>query len=168
MKVILYLAQTINGYIARENDNTPWSKEVFRSYYSIVREAGNIIVGRKTHSIMKRVGEFKRCGNPFTVIVSRSLKKAAEKNTIVAKSPAEALRILKGKRFKRIIVGGGSRLATSFMRAGLIDDIYLDVEPRAFGRGVPLFQDSDLDIKLSLVKTVRLSKNTVRLHYRVL
>ena len=166
MKAILYLAQTVNGYIAKENGDTPWSKEEFSAFYSCVKRARNLIIGRKTFLVMKS-GELGNCGYPFTVVVTRSLKKISHKNCEAAKSPKEALKILKKRGFDQAIIGGGSKLATSFLKQGLIDEIYLDIEPLIFGKGIQIFQKTGITSKLKLVKTVRLSKNSVRLHYKI-
>ena len=75
---------------------------------------------------------------------------------------------MRAKGFDRVIIGGGSKPATGFMKQRLINEIWLDIEPLAFGNGVPIFQKSDLDVKMRLIKTVRLSRNTIQLRYRVL
>jgi dihydrofolate reductase len=168
MKKILYLAQTVNGYIARENNSTPWSKEEFTTYYSTVKKTKNLILGRRTYQIMKKYGELAKCGKPFTVIVTKSRKLKPGSRVAIANSPSAAVKILKSKGFNEAIIGGGSRLATSFFKKGLIDEIYLDVEPMVFGKGIPLFQKSGMEAKLRLIKTAKLSRNTIRLQYRVL
>ena len=50
MKVILYMAISANGYIAKLNHDTPWSDEELQSYSEKVKEAGNLIIGRTTPS----------------------------------------------------------------------------------------------------------------------
>jgi len=57
---------------------------------------------------------------------------------------AEAMRLLSGAGFERILVEGGGQLFTSFLRAGLWDAMFLFHSPRAFGPGgVPVFTDTD-------------------------
>ncbi len=168
MKTILYLAQTMNGYIAREDDSTPWSKEEFAAFHSAVMGAKNLVLGRKTYQIMKKYGELKKCGSPFTVVVTKSGKFRPGANVAIADSPSTALKIIKSKGFRYALIGGGSKLATDFFEKGLIDEIYIDIEPIIFGKGIPLFQRSKTDARLRLLKIVKLSKNTIRLQYKVL
>jgi len=54
------------------------------------------------------------------------------------------------------------------MAEKLIDEIYIDVEPRVFGRGIPLFNGNDFDANLKLLETKKLSDNEIQLHYQVL
>ena len=39
MKVILYMAMSVNGYVATEQDETPWSDEEWESYHNAVMKA---------------------------------------------------------------------------------------------------------------------------------
>jgi dihydrofolate reductase len=167
MQVMLYMATTVNGYIAKENNETPWSDDEWQSFSQFVKEIGNIIVGKNTYEIMKEEDEFNKIGNPFTIVVSKE-DFIHNSNFAIAKSPKEALKILKEKNFSKAIVAGGGMLNSSFMKEHLIDEIYLDVEPLVFGKGIKLFSDNDFDAKFELTETKKLSKNTIQLHYKVL
>jgi dihydrofolate reductase len=116
---------------------------------------------------MKEEDEFNKIGNPFTIVVSKE-DFIHNSNFAIAKSPKEALKILKEKNFSKAIVAGGGMLNSSFMKEHLIDEIYLDVEPLVFGKGIKLFSDNDFDAKFELTETKKLSKNTIQLHYKVL
>lgn len=167
MQVILYMATTVNGYIAKENNETPWSDEEWQSFSKFVKEIKNIVIGKNTYEIMKKDDEFSKIGNPFTVVVSKE-DFAHNYNFTIAKSPKEALKILKEKNFTKALVAGGGMLNSSFMKEKLVDEIYLDVEPLIFGKGIKLFSDNDFDAKLELMGTKSLSKNTIQLHYKIL
>ena len=167
MQVILYMATTVNGYIAKENDETPWSDEEWLSFSRFVKEVKNIVIGRRTYEIMKSNDEFGKIGNPFTVVVSKE-DFAHNSNFAIAKSPKEALKILEEKGFAKALVTGGGMLNSSFMKENLIDEIYLDIEPLVFGKGIKLFSDNNFDAKLELIETKSLSQNTIQLHYRIL
>lgn len=56
----------------------------------------------------------------------------------------------------------------AFMKEGLINEIYLDVEPLIFGKGIKLFADSDFEYNLELLEVNKLNENTVQLHYKVI
>jgi len=163
MKVVLYMAITANGFIAKENNETPWSNEEWQSFSDKVKEIKNLIIGRKTFEIMKQGKEFQKIGNPFTVIVSNQ----KESNSNSVNSPEQAIKLLEEKGFSKILIAGGSMLNSSFMQKGLVDEIYLDVEPFLFGKGIKLFADNKFEAKLELLETKQLSKNTIQLHYRI-
>ncbi|MBI5065829.1 dihydrofolate reductase [Candidatus Woesearchaeota archaeon] len=160
------MSQTINGYIAKENGDTPWSQEVWNSYYKIAKSFKAIILGRKTYEIMESVKEFKKIGNPFTVVVTKKAKKNEDK-TFFVKNPKEAIKLLKQKGFKTALIGGGGKVNASFMKEKLIDEIILDIEPLIFGNGMKLFADNNFEAKLELSELKKLSANTIQVKYTV-
>ena len=161
------MATTANGYIAKENDETPWSDVIWSGYYDFVKKRGNIILGKRTYELMKEVNEFEKLGFPITVVVSSTAENKSDENTIFVSSPKEALAVMKEKRVSEIVVGGGSTLNAGFFKEGLLDEIYLDVDTWLFGKGIKLFADNDADAKLKLIEVSKLSENTIRLHYEV-
>ena len=154
MKVILYMAITANGYIAKEDHETPWSDEEWESFSNIVKKIGNLIIGKKTFEIMEKNNEFEKIGNPFTVVLSEDV------------SPEKAISLMEEKGFSEVLVAGGGITNTSFI--DIIDEMYLDIEPLLLGKGIKLFSEKDFEKKLELIDTKKLSENTIQLHYRVI
>jgi len=167
MEVILYMAQSVNGIVSKENDDVPWH-DIWPTYYHEIKKAGNIIVGKRTYEIMKKVGEFKKCGDPLTVVLSKTHYVSTNQNVIFVKSPKKALEILRSKGFRKIIVGGGSKTNYSFLKSGLIDKMYIDIEPIIFAKGIAFLPPHAFESKLKLLRIKRLSKNTIQLHYKVI
>jgi len=167
MKIILYIATTINGYIAKENHETPWSKEEWISFSSFINKRKNIVIGKNTYYLMKKENEFDKIGNPMVVVVSKN-EMINEKNILIAHSPLKAIDILNKKGFNEVVVAGGGRLNSSFLKEKLIDEIYLDIEPLIFGKGIKIFFDNNLNVRLKLLSVKKLSKNLIQLHYKVI
>ena len=164
MKTILYLAMTPNGYIARENDESPWSNEEWEHFSTVAKRVGNLIVGRKTFEIMSKDGDFQELGNPFTLVLS----KQENDDPKFINSPEQAITLLKEKGFSEALVIGGGMTNSSFVQSGFVDEIHLDIEPFLFGKGVKLFADADFDLNLKLLKIKKISENTVQLQYKIL
>lgn len=108
MKVILYMAITANGYIARVDDSTPWSDEEWEAYAAEVKKIGNIIIGYRTYEVMKDM-EFERIGNPLVIVVS-SKEQPDNTNVVFVKTPEDALKIVSEKGFTETTINGGSTL----------------------------------------------------------
>lgn len=164
MNVILYMAMSVNGYIAKEGDETPWSATEWERFSTFVKKTGNLIVGRTTFEIMNKHNEFQQIGNPDTVVVSNTQTTAPN----FVDSPEKAIKLLEERGFSEILVAGGGMLNTSFLKKGLIDEIYLDVEPFLFGKGIKLFSDDDFEVNLELLEIRKLSNNSLQLHYKVI
>ena len=166
MKVILYMAISLNGMIAKSDDDTSWiSKEEWDSYSLTVQTAGNLIVGHRTYNILTKQPEFSEFKDVKLVVVAQEDFQTLTKNHLVAHSPKEALKLLSD--FEVVVAGGGA-LNASFVEENLIDEIFIDIEPIILGRGIPLFRDKDFERKLKLLDQKKIADNEIQLHYQVL
>lgn len=170
MDVILFFAVTPTGHIARKNgDSNFLFGKAWADYLSKARKAGNILIGRKTYDVIirdKYEFPFKGCLN--VIVTHKRMKGDLPHNVVFADGkPKAILSLLRRKGFKSAFICGGSELATSFMEAGLITELYLDFVPLALGKGISIFQGRDFDKRLILVGVKRFPKGVVQLHYRV-
>jgi dihydrofolate reductase len=76
-----------------------------------------------------------------------------------------ALGELKGRGRTRCALLGGSRLYTEACAHRLLDELWITIEPRAFGQGTPMFEGA-VDYAFDLLGSERLSAHTVLLKYR--
>ena len=165
-KVILYMAITLNGYIANKEDNTSWiSKEEWSSYSQMVQKAGNLIVGHRTYDILTKQPEFAELQKVKLVVVSNTDFQTIAANHLIARTPKKALELLKD--YDEVIVAGGGILNASFMKENLIDEIYIDIEPSIIGKGIKLFADEDFESSLKLLEINKITDNEIQLHYTV-
>ncbi len=169
MKIILYMAMSVNGFIARKNGSTDFVSDVeWESFRDTVAQTGNIIIGRKTYEIMKKDDEFGKLDSVRVVVVSEKTIKTNDQNHSVVAFPKDAILFLEKSGFKEALVAGGGVLDTSFIKDNLIDEIYLDIEPIVFGKGATLFSESDFENNLELLGVEKMSKNELQLHYKVI
>ncbi len=170
MKVILYMAMSANGFIAKENGSTDFVSDIeWDSFRKIVNNTGNLVIGRKTYEVMIGNGEFSNFKDVHVLVISNSKNfKTDTTHHLVVKSPKEALAVLEKERFDKALVAGGGTLNASFMAENLVDEIYIDIEPIIFGKGIRIFSENDFDAKLELIESKKLSDNEIQLHYKVL
>lgn len=168
MKTILYMAITANGLIARENGQTDFvSQNEWKNFSKAVKKSGNIVIRSRTFEVMQKEKEFSRLGKITVVVVSKKTKKTLLPNLFFVRSPKEALHLLKKMKFEIAMVAGGGALNASFLKQGLLDELFLDVMPSVLGFGIPLFRLGKSGVKLKLLEVKRLAKNEVQLHYKV-
>ena len=101
------------------------------------------------------------------VVVSSQDIELADK-WVQCSNPKEAVEYLTSCNVENIIVGGGRRLALAFVKAGLIDEIILDVQPILFGNGTQLLGELDNIIQLELKSCEMLGHSAIRVHYILL
>lgn len=166
MKTILYMAVTLNGMIAKKDDNTNFVlRGSWKNYKKIVRNVDAVIVGRRTYETMPR-SEFER--GPLYVVLSRKSLKRKVSDVVFMPRLKTIIRYLEEKGYTKVLVAGGGKTNGSFLKAGLIDEIFLDIEPTVFGKGIRLFGETDFEKKLKLLGVKKFSKDEVQLHYKVL
>lgn len=169
MKVILYMAMTANGIIAKQDDSANFlTPEENASYVVTVKKAGHLVIGRRTYDVLSQQPEFQefiKAGIKI-VAVSRGDFKVSDPNHLVAHSPKEALELL--GNVPEVVVAGGAMLNASFVEEGLVDEMFIDIEPALLGKGIPLFNGADFEKKLKFLGTKHISDNEIQLHYEVL
>lgn len=169
MKVILYMAMSLNGYIAEENgredflSHTNWEK-----FCSLAQECGNFIAGRKTYEAVKNWNEgfgFDDLKGIQRVIISQDENYKLDDGYILAISPKDALAKLQNS--KSILITGGSAINTAFIKENLLDEIILNIEPALVGKGIPLFAQDDFYKKLDFVSSEQQENGIMTLRYKV-
>lgn len=169
MKVILYMALTANGMIAKEDGNSDWvSPEDTKSFTDKCNKAGAVIMGMKTYECL--TDEYLPLKKGIHVVITHN-KNLTPNNPLVLftdKKPQEILAMLEKKGYTETVVIGGQKTISSFLQENLIDEIYFDIEPLLFGKGMTIFKDVDFEYNLKLLDTKKLNENTVQLHYLVM
>ena len=54
------------------------------------------------------------------------------------------------------------------MKENLVDEVYIDIVPVLFGKGIKLFKEEDFQKRLKFTGLKYLSKQVVQLRYRVI
>jgi dihydrofolate reductase len=165
MNTILYVSLTTNGYVVQPDAVHPIPKEILANFRQVVQKTGNLINGRRTYELTRAGGALDALSHVTYVVVSHE-QLTAEGVEVVA-SPEAALQYLEQKGFRTALVGGGAGLDASFLSQGLVDEVYLNVEPSLTGAGLTIPGASGAHVALSLIETTRLSDSIVQLHYVV-
>jgi dihydrofolate reductase len=169
MKVTVYMTTTINGFVAKENDDTSFISETeWKAFPQFVKQVGAMVVGSKTYALMQKGNEFDDyAGVTIVVLANSSSFKPENPSHLYVSSPKDAIELLEKRGVREVVVAGSGATNGSFMRENLVDEIVLDVEPVAFGKGIQLFGDANFDTKLQLIGTKQLSPDEIRLRYKV-
>lgn len=164
MQTSLIASITADGYIGRHaNHLADWtSKEDKHFFVSHTKNVGTIIMGRKTFETIGRALPDRR------MIVCTRNPQVVQVDGVEAtnESPADLLQRLADEGVTQVAICGGAEIYGLFLGAGLIDELFLTIEPILFGTGVPL-STATSDTQLQLLKVRHLSEQTILLHYAV-
>jgi dihydrofolate reductase len=161
------MAISVDGYIALNNDETPWSDTSWNAYIAKVDEVGCLIIGRRTYEIMG-VDGFKIFSNLKKIYVVTSSHIEAGDLVSPVSSPEEALKIASEDGFKVALLSGGTQLNQSAIASGIVDEIQLDIEPIILGSGIKLFEEVVQTKKLKHIATKQLDEGVIHIEYEVI
>ncbi|MDA1337509.1 MAG: dihydrofolate reductase family protein [bacterium] len=162
MKTFLIAALSADGFIGKDSGHlADWtSKEDKKFFVETTKKAEAIIMGENTYETIKRP-----LPGRLNIVYSRD--KEYEGVEVTKEDPKNLLLSLAKRGYNEVAICGGSQIYTMFMEQGLIDKLYLSIEPVIFGKGIPLF-NRELDFKLNLVSESKLGEQTILLEYNVL
>jgi dihydrofolate reductase len=82
-------------------------------------------------------------------------------------TPEEAVELLKNRGHSQLLVIGGGETYGRFLHTGLVDELYVDIEPWLFGQGTPFFPENNFELNFKLIETIKLTSDVIQLHYQV-
>lgn len=158
-KLILYIAMSLDGYIADENGGVSWLESAAEpngdgGYAAFLERIDTVILGRRTYEqIVTELspGEWVYHGLQSFVLTHRPCADTDE-ITFTCEEAASLAKRLKAQPGKDIWVCGGADVARQFMERDLIDEYYLTVLPVLLGAGIRLFGDGTCQ-RLSLAES---------------
>ncbi len=167
MRVIAVAAITADGRIARHPLDPPtWtSHEDKRMFAAVSRRAGVVVMGRSTFAAMAKP----LADRLNVVLTARPSAFTGVPGSVEYTSdpPAKILDSLAQRGFGEVVVAGGASVYRQFIASGLVDELWLTVEPLLFGAGISLLGDEPLEVRLRLIEQAQLTPNTVQLKYAV-
>ena len=176
MKTSVFIAISLDGFIAREDGQIDWlpSGEVVSDgedygYKDFMRTVDTLVMGRKTYETALGFDEWPYGTMPVVVLSSRALnipKPIAGSVESMSCAPAELIQVLAKRGATRLYIDGGATIQ-SFLKAGLIQQITITRIPVLIGSGISLFGKLDHDITLHHIDTRQFPSGFVRSTYEV-
>jgi dihydrofolate reductase len=171
-KFIVYVAVSIDGFIARPDGSVDWlehpSLKGDHGMGAFYRSVDTCILGRKTYDLSVKFGMADGYAGKKNYVFSRTLSASASpKVHIVGEDvPAFAERLRSGKG-KDIWLVGGAEIVAAFLDSGYVDEFVIHVIPTMIGEGIPLVAPRHRNLPLTLLATKRFPDGVVKLHYAV-
>lgn len=158
-RVTLYIAMSLDGYIADRNGTVDWlhgqgsDEENMDTYSAFIKNIDTVVMGWNTyHQVATELSpeEWVYQGLTSYVITHRELP-STDNIKFVQDNPCQIVRRLKQEPGKGIWICGGSNVIQPLLQNGLIDEYYISVIPVILGSGIRLFEEIPNEIKLRLV-----------------
>ena len=160
-KVTLFIAMSLDGYIADKDGGVDWLNgqeedgENMDTYSEFIKTIDTIIMGWNTyHQVITELSpeEWVYPEQISYVITHREIP-STERIHFTSESPCDLVKRLREEEGNGIWICGGASIVRQLMETDLIDTLHISVIPTLLGDGVRLFGPLEKEQKLRLVKT---------------
>lgn len=172
-KISLFIAMSLDGYIAKPNDDLSFLKLVEKEgedygYTEFMCQIDTIIVGRKTYDyVVREIGATHYDnGQRDVYIITRTEKPQVGRTIFYTGDLIELVAELKSVAGKNIYCDGGAEVINAFLKCGLIDDFVISVIPILLGNGTKLFKDGRPEQALQFMTSKVFDTGLIQLHYK--
>ncbi|MEO6949140.1 MAG: dihydrofolate reductase family protein [Ginsengibacter sp.] len=173
MKVILVFVSTLDGKITEWGNShvRKWTSKEDQEYYKqIWKNERLIVMGSNTYMAEK----FSPSPHLLLLVMTKHISKYKEYEVpgqieFIDTEPKDLVEQYQKKGFEKMMVVGGPHVATSFFEEQLIDELWLTIEPKIFGKGGNFVSEQKLDIDLTMIKCEKVNeKGTMIARYAVI
>lgn len=169
-KTVLYIAMSLDGYIAKENDDISFLSLVENppedyGYNDFIKTVDTVIMGRKTYDKVLSFGidfphKDKKC-----YVISRSRNGRDENVEYYNGDLAGLIQKIHAMEGKDIFIDGGAQIVNELLQQNQIDKIIISIIPVMLGSGISLFQNGRPEQKLKFLRSVTFPSGLVQLWY---
>ena len=160
-KVILFIAMSLDGYIADKNGSVDWLRgqcnevENEDTYSEFIKNIDTVIMGWTTYyQVTTELSPSEWVYSDFiSYVITHNEQASTENIKFVNETPSNLVRRLKKENGKDIWICGGASIAQQLMQDGLVDGFHISIIPTILGSGIRLFGTLDAELKLKLLAT---------------
>lgn len=174
MKATVFIATSLDGFIAREDGAIDWlptgadTKFEDYGYGEFMKSVDALVMGRKTYETVRGFGgEWPYGAKPVIVLSTKKVqvpRELAKTVTTMSGKVETIVKHLESREMTHLYVDGGVTIQ-KFLNAGALDRLIITRIPVLIGKGIPLFGPVDQDIKLSHVATKTYPSGLVQSEY---
>ena len=157
-KIILFIAMTLDGYIADEKDQIDFL-DIYNdvqinkdNYQALMERTDTLIIGRKTYDVVNKLVDAWPYENHHTYVMTSRKEENTPNITFVNEDIHSFLSKIDNDSNKDIWLVGGGALASTFMEHDFVDEYQITIIPKILGMGVKLFNPIQHSIDLELKK----------------
>lgn len=172
-KLSLFISTSLDGYIAKPNDDLSFLKLVEKEgedygYSEFVANTDIIIIGRKTYDyVIKEIGHsYYDNGSRDVYVITRTERPKQGRTTFYTGKLIDLVQRLKLQSGKNIYCDGGAEIINELLQDDLIDEYIISIVPVLVGNGTRLFNDHRPEQVLELVSVKLFETGLTQLYYR--
>lgn len=167
-RVVLYVANSLDGYIAREDGSVDWLFDPYAHGYEFFYEdVYTVIMGRKTYDQALSFEEAPY-SSKRAIVFSRSAKPSPYAGLeFTSEPPQDVVRRLKEEDGGMIWLVGGREISELLIANELVDELIVSIHPKILISGIPLVASKNCAVDLKLVTYEVFKSGLVQLRYEI-
>lgn len=158
-KISLFIAMSLDGYIAKTNDDLTFLNLVEKpgedyGYEEFTATIDTLIIGRKTYDyVIKILGPAHYDnGQRDVYVMTRTERPPIGRTTFYTGDLTELVRKLKSENGNNIYCDGGAEVINGLLKHDLLDEFIISIVPVLLGNGTRLFKASRPEQLLEFIK----------------
>ncbi len=174
-KIYVFIATSIDGYIAKKNGDLDWlttfspptatDEDKDCGYSKFISSIDVLVMGRNSYETVAKFDPWPYQGKRV-IVISKSLTSVCEQAELYSGEITHLIEKLHAEGIKHIYVDGGVTIS-SFLNANLVDEMIISLIPVVLGSGTPLFSKINNDKWCRLISSQAYSNGLVQLRYNL-
>jgi dihydrofolate reductase len=170
-KVIVYIAASVDGYIAAPDGDLSFLSKVEKEgedygYAAFISTVDTVVLGKNTYDKILSMGYPFPHADKDAYVITRTERETKGFTHFYKGDVAELITTLKKNEGKNIFIDGGAFVVNELLKKGLVDELYLSYIPVLLGDGIKLFSTGIPLQNLELLTVKKFETGLVQLHYR--
>ena len=173
MKASVFIATSLDGFIAREDDSLDWLPPDGgepHGYIEFMDTVDAVVMGRRTFETVLTFDAWPFAAKPVIVLTTQPSRFAAPAGAVcemMGGTPQDIVARLQHRGMKHLYIDGGVTIRR-FLDAGLIQRMIITRIPVLLGSGIPLFGALPRETRLEHVATRAFPSGMVQSEYAIL
>ncbi|ABA23919.1 bifunctional deaminase-reductase-like protein [Trichormus variabilis ATCC 29413] len=168
-KIILFIASSLDGYIARDSGDIDWLfTDQDYGYTEFIAQIDTLIMGNKTYQQILTFGEYPYQDQEVFVFSKTYSGETNNGAKYINSDWEDFIKTLRTSNGRDIWLVGGAQLIHFFLKHGFIDELILSIHPIILGSGIPLIlKDPTIETKLQLQDVKSFDTGLVQIFYNL-
>lgn len=174
MRVVLIVAQSLDGFITRHDEpGVAWVSTADQRWFrNSLQQFDCQVMAAGTYATVRDHLQTKSADDCLRIVMTRTPEayqsdQQAGALEFTDQTPGAILQSLEQARRQSCALLGGAIAHDAFLQAGLVDEVWVTIEPRLFGRGTPVIKQRQ-DQSLEIIDHQRLpDSHSLVIRYRV-
>ncbi|MFR3216388.1 MAG: dihydrofolate reductase family protein [Dysgonomonas mossii] len=171
-KIKLYIATSIDGYIARQDGNLDWlmkypiNSKTNYGYDCFYESVDTVIMGGQTYRDIVCMDVIWPYKDKATYVITRNPGVVKDNIRFMTEDILKTIDVLREEKGKDIWLVGGGKLVAMLLNNDMIDEMIITVVPVILGSGIPLFPESSKESEWSIKDSVAYKNGINQISYK--